>query len=43
MTIGTRNSTLRALTNKQIVLGSTPAPPAAAKLIAVLDKYSSRK
>jgi SH3 domain-containing YSC84-like protein 1 len=32
-----------ALTNKQIVLGNTPAPPAAAKLIATLDKYSSRK
>ena len=32
-----------ALTNKQIVLGDTPAPPGAAKLIAALDKYSSRK
>jgi lipid-binding SYLF domain-containing protein len=32
-----------ALTNKEIVLGSTPAPPPAAKLLAVLDKYSSRK
>ena len=32
-----------ALTNKQIVMGSTPVPPQAAKLIAVLDKYSSRK
>jgi lipid-binding SYLF domain-containing protein len=31
------------LTNKQIVLGDTPAPPAAAKLLAALDKYSSRK
>jgi lipid-binding SYLF domain-containing protein len=31
------------LTDKQIVLGDTPAPPAAAKLLAVLDKYSSRK
>jgi len=31
------------LTNKQIVMGDTPAPPAAAKLLAVLDKYSSRK
>jgi lipid-binding SYLF domain-containing protein len=31
------------LTNKQIVLGDTPAPPAAAKLEATLDKYSSRK
>jgi lipid-binding SYLF domain-containing protein len=32
-----------ALTNREIVLGSTPAPPPAAKLLAVLDKYSSRK
>jgi lipid-binding SYLF domain-containing protein len=32
-----------ALTNKEIVMGSTPAPPAAAKLLSVLDKYSSRK
>jgi lipid-binding SYLF domain-containing protein len=32
-----------ALTNKEIVLGSTPTPPAAAKLISALDKYSSRK
>jgi lipid-binding SYLF domain-containing protein len=32
-----------ALTNKEIVLGSTPAPPAAAKLLSTLDKYSSRK
>ncbi len=31
------------LTNKEIVMGNTPAPPAAAKLIATLDKYSSRK
>jgi len=31
------------LTNKQIVLGDTPAPPAAARLIALLDKYSSRR
>jgi lipid-binding SYLF domain-containing protein len=31
------------LTNKEIVLGNTPAPPAAHKLIATLDKYSSRK
>jgi lipid-binding SYLF domain-containing protein len=31
------------LTNKQIVMGDTPAPPAAAKLEATLDKYSSRK
>ncbi len=32
-----------ALTNKEIVMGTTPAPPAAAKLLGVLDKYSSRK
>ena len=32
-----------SLTNKEIVLGSTPAPPPAAQLLAVLDKYSSRK
>jgi SH3 domain-containing YSC84-like protein 1 len=31
------------LTNKQIVMGNTPAPPAAERLIHVLDKYSSRK
>lgn len=31
------------LTNKEIVLGGTPVPPAAARLISVLDKYSSRK
>jgi SH3 domain-containing YSC84-like protein 1 len=31
------------LTNKEIVMGNTPAPPAASKLIATLDKYSSRK
>lgn len=31
------------LTNKEIVMGNTPAPPAAASLIAALDKYSSRK
>jgi lipid-binding SYLF domain-containing protein len=31
------------LTNKEIVMGNTPAPPAAAKLLATLDKYSSRK
>jgi SH3 domain-containing YSC84-like protein 1 len=34
---------ITTMTNKQIVMGSTPAPPAAAKLIATLDKYSSRK
>jgi len=32
-----------ALTNKEIVMGDTKAPPAARKLIATLDKYSSRK
>jgi SH3 domain-containing YSC84-like protein 1 len=32
-----------SLTNKEIVMGGTPAPPAAAKLLATLDKYSSRK
>ncbi len=32
-----------ALTNKEIVMGNTPAPPPAAKLLSVLDKYSSRK
>jgi SH3 domain-containing YSC84-like protein 1 len=31
------------LTNKQIVMGDTPPPAAASKLISVLDKYSSRK
>jgi lipid-binding SYLF domain-containing protein len=32
-----------ALTNKEIVMGNTPAPAAAARLISLLDKYSSRK
>lgn len=32
-----------ALTNKEIVMGSTPVPPPAAKLLATLNKYSSRK
>ena len=32
-----------ALTNKEIVLNSTPVPPPAARLEAVLNKYSSRK
>lgn len=31
------------MTNKEIVMGDTPAPAAAAKLDMVLDKYSSRK
>jgi lipid-binding SYLF domain-containing protein len=33
----------KPLTNKEIVMGDIPAPPAAAKLIVVLDKYSSRR
>ena len=33
----------KPMTNKEIVMGDTPAPPAAAKLLSVLDKYSSRK
>jgi lipid-binding SYLF domain-containing protein len=39
------NSELYAkpISNKEIVMGDTPAPPVAAKLLAVLDKYSSRK
>jgi SH3 domain-containing YSC84-like protein 1 len=39
------NSELYAkpITNKEIVMGDTPAPPVAGKLLAVLDKYSSRK
>jgi SH3 domain-containing YSC84-like protein 1 len=32
-----------ALTNQEIVMGSTPAPPPAEKLLATLNKYSSRK
>ncbi len=32
-----------ALSNKEIVMGNTKAPPAARKLIATLNKYSSRK
>jgi lipid-binding SYLF domain-containing protein len=31
------------LTNKEIVMGNTPAPPAAGRLLDVLNKYSSRK
>ncbi|MBV9770562.1 MAG: lipid-binding SYLF domain-containing protein [Bryobacterales bacterium] len=31
------------LSNKQIVMGGTAPPPSAASLLAVLDKYSSRK
>ncbi len=33
----------KAMSNRDIVLGNTPAPAPAAKLIALLDKYSSRK
>ncbi len=33
----------KAMSNRDIVLGQTPAPASAAKLIALLDKYSSRK
>jgi SH3 domain-containing YSC84-like protein 1 len=33
----------KPLSNKEIVMGDIPAPPVAAKLLAVLDKYSSRK
>jgi len=33
----------KAMSNRDIVLGNTPAPASAGKLIALLDKYSSRK
>jgi len=33
----------KSMSNRDIVLGNTPSPPAAAKLHAILDKYSSRK
>lgn len=33
----------KPLTNQEIVMGGTAAPPAAAKLLATLNKYSSRK
>lgn len=33
----------KAMSNRDIVLGDVPAPASAAKLISVLDKYSSRK
>ncbi len=33
----------KPISNKEIVMGPIPAPPAAAKLLATLDKYSSRK
>jgi SH3 domain-containing YSC84-like protein 1 len=34
---------VKPISNKEIVLGDIPAPLAAAKLLALLDKYSSRK
>ena len=33
----------KSMSNRDIVMNNTPAPAAAAKLISVLDKYSSRK
>jgi SH3 domain-containing YSC84-like protein 1 len=33
----------KPMTNQEIVMGNTPPPPAAARLISTLDKYSSRK
>ena len=33
----------KAMSNQDIVMGSTPPPPAAAKLMSILNKYSSRK
>lgn len=33
----------KAMSNRDIVMGDVPAPASAAKLIALLDKYSSRK
>jgi lipid-binding SYLF domain-containing protein len=33
----------KPITDKEIVMGDIPAPPAAAKLEGMLDKYSSRK
>lgn len=33
----------KPLTNREIVMGNTPSPAAAAKLDSVLDRYSSRK
>jgi SH3 domain-containing YSC84-like protein 1 len=33
----------KPISDRDIVMGDTPAPPAAAKLLSVLDKYSSRK
>ncbi len=33
----------KAMSNRGIVMGSTPPPASAAKLLAILNKYSSRK
>ncbi len=33
----------KALTNQEIVMGNTAAPPAASRLISLLNKYSSRR
>jgi lipid-binding SYLF domain-containing protein len=33
----------KPLKNRDIVMGDTPPPPSAAKLLALLNKYSSRK
>ena len=33
----------KAMSNRDIVMGNTPAPASAAKLLAILNKYSSRK
>src|SRR5579872_1797458 len=33
----------KAMSNRDIVMGNTPPPPAAGKLLAILNKYSSRK
>ncbi len=33
----------KSMSNRAIVMGDTPPPPAAAKLLATLNKYSSRK
>jgi len=33
----------KSMSNRDIVMGNTPPPPAAAKLLTLLNKYSSRK
>jgi len=33
----------KAMTNRDIVLGDTPPPPSAKKLLGIMNKYSSRK